>query len=81
MRNLLKRAAAAVIEHQQSRPRLSFVDMLHNRESFRAEFGKIAVPGHTLSERDVDVLVKYLQRDKGVLVTEKEVSTVVHSTV
>jgi charged multivesicular body protein 7 len=70
-----------VIEHQHSRPRLSFVDMLHNPESFRTEFGKIAIPGNVLSEKDVNVLIKYLQRDKGVLVTEREVGAFFYCTV
>jgi charged multivesicular body protein 7 len=61
-------AAEAILKHQSNTPQLSFVDKLHNPTSFREEFGSTALPGVTLSDTDVKVLIKYLERDKGILV-------------
>ncbi|KDQ09179.1 hypothetical protein BOTBODRAFT_117543 [Botryobasidium botryosum FD-172 SS1] len=71
--SLVESAAEAVLEHQRTKPGMSITDALYSLSSFRDEFANVALPGVTLSETDVKVLLTYLQRDKRVLVSEKEV--------
>ncbi|KAF8583189.1 hypothetical protein K439DRAFT_1647301 [Ramaria rubella] len=70
---LLEQAADAVLEYHRSEPQLSLTDSLHSVDTFRAEFASKALPGVVLSISDIKVLIKYLERDKGVIVTSKEV--------
>jgi charged multivesicular body protein 7 len=47
---------------------------LYSFASFRQEFGQhvVAHPGASLSETDVRVLVKHLERDRGCVVVDKQ---------
>lgn len=67
---LVERAADVVDE---SRGGMSLTDSLHTVESFRNEFGSKVLPGVTLSETDTKVLLRYLERDRRILVLDKDV--------
>jgi len=69
---VVSRAADAVLALQRERG-MSPADTLYNFDSFRATFASSALPGVTLSEKDLCVLVKYLERDRRAVITEKEV--------
>ena len=49
------------------------IDRLYTHESFAAEFAARALPNVRLSPLDMQVLLKYLQRDRRVLVADKDV--------
>jgi len=70
---IFKRAGDAIIEHQRSQPSVSVTDALYSVATFREEFAGVALPGVVLSDQDVKVILRYLQRDKQLIVTEKEV--------
>jgi len=67
-----ERAADAVLASQRAR-NVSLADTLYNFDSFRATFATSALPGVTLSDKDLRVLLKFLERDRRVVITEKEV--------
>ncbi len=50
---------------------INYSDSLYSTSSFREAF--TSTPDFELSERDVEVLVKWLSRDQGVVVTNGEV--------
>lgn len=68
-----QRAAENVIRRQHAKPHVSLVDSLYSIASFRKEFATSALPGVTLSDEDVKILLRHLSRDKRALVFEKEV--------
>ncbi|KAI0032209.1 Snf7-domain-containing protein [Vararia minispora EC-137] len=70
--DLLEQAASAVITRQRD-VGTGLADALYNFESFKDAFAAHALPGVVLSDADVRVLVKFLQRDKHVLVADKDV--------
>lgn len=71
----VQNAADNVLATHYKTPRFSPLDSLYTLASFKRAFGSAALPGATLSDTDVRVLVRYLARDKQVLVFEQEVST------
>lgn len=52
---------------------VSLADTLYSFDSFRATFAASALPGVTLSDRDLRVLLRFLERDRRAVVTEREV--------
>ena len=79
----IQQAAAAYTAHLSTHPILSYSASLHSVSSFAEEYASPCLPKSTLSRtdqrnqlsrRDVDVLLKWLGRDCGVLVTDGEVS-------
>ncbi|KIO28038.1 hypothetical protein M407DRAFT_72413 [Tulasnella calospora MUT 4182] len=68
--SILKQAADAIIARQKSKPP-GFTESLYTRQSFQAEFESVALKGATLSQLDVDVVLKYLERDARVVIVEK----------
>jgi charged multivesicular body protein 7 len=66
------RAANAVLALQRARS-VSVADTLYSFDSFRDTFAASALPGVTLSDKDLRVLVKFLERDRRVVITEREV--------
>lgn len=72
--SLLEKAADKVIQTQSAKGGVSLADALYSPDSFRAAFGNVALEGFPLSDLDVKVLIKYLSRDKGVLLVEDDVS-------
>ncbi|KAI0321646.1 Snf7-domain-containing protein [Amylostereum chailletii] len=69
---LVQRATEAVIARQRNTG-ISLSDALYSFDSFRAAYAAHALPDVVLSDADLRVLLKHLQRDKRVLVTDKEV--------
>ncbi|THH17529.1 hypothetical protein EW146_g3303 [Bondarzewia mesenterica] len=72
---LAERAAEAVLEKQRTRTSvsLSLADTLYTFDSFRAEFADSTLEEVTLSDTDLRVLIKFLERDKRVVIVDKEV--------
>ena len=68
---VVERAADAVLAQQRGRG-ASLADTLYSFDSFRATFAPSALPGVTLSDKDLRVLVKFLERDRRVVIAEKE---------
>ncbi|KAF8447515.1 Snf7-domain-containing protein [Boletus edulis BED1] len=67
---LVERAADAV---DASSGGLCLADRLYTVASFRRAFGSKVLPGVSLSETDIRVLLRYLERDRRVLVQNKDV--------
>lgn len=53
---------------------MNLADALYDFASFRAAFAEYALPDVILSDTDIRVLLKFLQRDRKVLVSDNEVS-------
>lgn len=72
----------------EDNPPIEYSDSLYSLATFRDVFGTLAIPSrtsgeralpkgeteHKLSERDIEVLVRWLSRDAGVVVTDGKVS-------
>ncbi|KZV73405.1 hypothetical protein PENSPDRAFT_574635 [Peniophora sp. CONT] len=69
---LLEQAADAVTARQTDAG-VNLADALYDFASFRSTFAEHALPDVTLSDADLRVLLKFLQRDRKVLVSDKEV--------
>jgi charged multivesicular body protein 7 len=70
--SVLEHAADSVLALQRERD-VSLADTLYSFDSFRATFAAYALPGVTLSDKDLRVLLKFLERDRQAVVTEGEV--------
>ncbi|KAI0807317.1 Snf7-domain-containing protein [Fomes fomentarius] len=71
--SLLEAAAERIVERQRQKSTGQVADTLYNVESFRAEFAGCAFDDAVLSALDVKVVLKYLERDKGMVVVHREV--------
>ncbi len=69
---VVERAADAVLACQHERG-VSLADTLYSFDTFRAIFASSALPGITLSDKDLRVLIKFLERDRRAVITENEV--------
>lgn len=67
---LVERAADAV---DASSGGLCLADRLYTVATFRKAFGSKVLPGISLSETDTRVLLRYLERDRRILVQDKDV--------
>lgn len=75
--SLVEKAATEVVERQARREMGSMTVALYTMEQFRRVFGGAAGGGdEMLREMDAKILVKYLERDRGVLVVDKEVCSI-----
>ena len=70
---LVERAADAIVRIREAKRGIGAADGLFNFEGFRKEFGDKVNAGNVLSEGDVKVLLKFLERDRKVVVVDKEV--------
>ncbi|KAF8136755.1 Snf7-domain-containing protein [Boletus edulis] len=61
------------VEEDASSGGLCLADRLYTVASFRRAFGSKVLPGVSLSETDIRVLLRYLERDRRVLVQDKDV--------
>ncbi|KAF8609953.1 hypothetical protein BDV93DRAFT_462565 [Ceratobasidium sp. AG-I] len=70
----LESAARAVLDAQRAKGAIGPSSALYSFATFRHEFGDLVMPhaGATLSETDVRVLVKHLERDRGCVVVDKQ---------
>lgn len=71
----VEQAADAAVNLLRKKANLSPADSLYSFDSFRKDFGRHSalIDGVALSELDIKVLIKFLDRDRGVLVTNNEV--------
>jgi len=70
--SLVERAADGVLRKQEAKTGISLADSLYKFDSFKKEFAADALPGATLSEQDLRVVLKFLERDKTAIVVEGE---------
>ncbi|EIW60360.1 uncharacterized protein TRAVEDRAFT_145680 [Trametes versicolor FP-101664 SS1] len=68
---LLEQAAERILERQRQKSTGNFADALYNADSFREEFAGCAFEHGSLSDLDVKVLLKFLERDKRAIVVIK----------
>lgn len=71
---LLEQAAERILERQRQKSTGNFADALYNAESFRTEFAGCAFENASLSDLDVKVILKFLERDKRAIVVKGEAS-------
>ncbi|KAL7412628.1 hypothetical protein BDY24DRAFT_341439 [Mrakia frigida] len=73
VKSTLEKAASNIISHFQTLPHSSITDMLFSTTSFRSTFASKALPGVSLSNNEIDVVLKFLERDRKVLLREGHV--------
>ncbi|KAF8261142.1 hypothetical protein EI94DRAFT_1789616 [Lactarius quietus] len=71
---VLEHAADSVLASQRARD-LSLAETLYSFDSFRATFAASALPGVTLSDKDLRVLIRFLERDRRTVVTGERYCT------
>ena len=71
---LVDQAEDAILEHQREKEAHYIAESLYDFDSFRKEFASIALEGVTLSDQDLRVVLKFLERDKDAVVSDKGVS-------
>ncbi|OJT06215.1 hypothetical protein TRAPUB_2937 [Trametes pubescens] len=74
---LLEQAAERILERQRQKSTGNFADALYNADSFREEFAGCAFEDAPLSDLDVKVLLKFLERDKRAVVVKGEATQVI----
>ncbi|KAL5511111.1 hypothetical protein ACEPAH_4326 [Sanghuangporus vaninii] len=77
----VEKAADAVTDLLRKNVTLSPADSLYSFQAFRRQFGQMGavLEGTALSEFDLRVLVRFLERDRKIIVTDEEVIKVVDS--
>ena len=73
LRDLVESAAQGVLAHQRAKSAGAFADKLYTIESFKGVFSGVALPNVVLSDLDVKVLLKHLERDMKVVVVDGKV--------
>ncbi|KAI0664820.1 Snf7-domain-containing protein [Cubamyces menziesii] len=71
--SLLERAAERILERQRRKSTGNIADVLYNVDGFREEFAACAFEGAPLSDSDIRVVLKFLERDKRTVVVKGEV--------
>ena len=74
LRDLVESAAQGISAHQRMKETGAFADKLYTVESFKREFSGIALPDVVLSDLDLKVLLKHLERDMKIVVVDGKVS-------
>ena len=74
LRDLVESAAQGVLAHQRTKEAGAFADKLYTMESFK-EFSGVALPDVVLSDLDIKVLLKHLERDMKVVVVDGKVAS------
>jgi len=72
--DLVESASQAVVVRQELKCSLDLADRLYTTSSFREEFAGVVFPDVVLSELDIKILIRYLERDQRLVVADKEVS-------
>ena len=75
LRDLVESAAQGVLAHQRTKEAGAFADKLYTMESFKEEFSGVALPDVVLSDLDIKVLLKHLERDMKVVVVDGKVAS------
>ncbi|KAL7283383.1 hypothetical protein ACG7TL_002813 [Trametes sanguinea] len=71
--SLLEGAAERIIERQRQKSTGNIADALYNQDSFREEFSSCVFEHGPLSDLDLKVMLKFLERDKRAIVVKGEV--------
>jgi len=79
MCDLVESAAQGVLAHQRTKDTGALADRLYTVESFKREFAGVALPDVVLSDLDIKVLMKHLERDRKVVVVDGKVAIRVHT--
>ena len=79
LRDLVESAAQGILAHQRTKETGTFADKLYTVESFKREFSSVALPDVILSDLDMKVLLKHLERDMKVVVVDGKVAIQSHS--
>jgi len=74
LRDLVESAAQGVLAHQRTKESGGFADKLYTVESFKREFSGVALSGVVLSDLDLKILLKHLERDMKVAVVDGKVA-------
>jgi len=74
LRDLVESAAQGILAHQRTKETGGFADKLYTVESFKREFSGVALPGVVLSDLDMKVLLKHLERDMKVVIVDGKVA-------
>lgn len=78
LRESVESAAQGVLAHQRAKETGAFADKLYNVESFRKEFSGVALSGVVLSDLDMKVLLKHMERDMKIVVVDGKVEPQLH---
>lgn len=78
LRDLVESAAQGILAHQRTKDAGGFADRLYTVESFKREFSSVALPNIVLSDLDVKVSLKHLERDMKVIIVDGKVTTQLH---
>ena len=78
LRDLVETAAQCVLAHQLTKETGTIADKLYTVESFKKEFSSIVLPDVILSDLDMKVLLKHLERDLKVIVVGGKVENPIH---
>jgi charged multivesicular body protein 7 len=70
---LVEQAADRILEHQETIDNGSAADTVYSWEGFKKTFGGLALENGSMSDEDVKVVVKFLQRDRHVVAADKQV--------
>ncbi|KAF9791219.1 hypothetical protein BJ322DRAFT_436391 [Thelephora terrestris] len=73
LRDLVESAAQGILAHQRTKESGAYAEKLYTVESFKREFSSAALPDVVLSDLDLKVLVKHLERDMRVVVVDGKV--------
>lgn len=73
LRSLVEKAGERILELQRLSPGISLADSLYSLESFKRKFASCGVENGVLSDLDLRVALKYLERDKRVIVVQGDV--------
>lgn len=79
LRDMVESAARGVLAHQRTRETGTVADKLYTVESFKREFSGVALRDIVLSDLDLKVLVKHLERDMKVIVVDGKVAIKIHT--
>jgi charged multivesicular body protein 7 len=73
LRDLVESAAQGVLVQQRTKETGAFADKLYTVGSFKRVFSGVALPDVVLSDLDMKVLLKHLERDMKVVVVDGKV--------
>jgi len=74
--SLVERAADTIIAVQRSKSGVSLADTLYSFDSFRAKYASSALADAILSDVDLRVVIKYLERDRKLIAVDQDVRRV-----
>ena len=79
LRDLVESAAQGVLAYQRTKETGAFADKLYTMESFKREFSGVVLPDVVLSDLDLKILLKHLERDMKLVVVDGKVPINVHT--